>query len=606
MRAWLRALLRVPSPHRQSGVSPRPQRTVLRVESLEALLYLSVSPNDPDFLWWSRQTFSIADTAVASIDEAGVAEFSLEAFDAATRALIGADTAAEYGYTGQGYTVAVIDTGVDYRHPALAGSYVGGWDFVDNDADPMDLNGHGTHVAGIIASSNAGYLGVAPDVQIVALRVLDANGFGTYGSVLAALQWVERNRAQYNIVAVNMSLGSGNHVANPYDFLESTLVSLKNAGVTVVAASGNSFYSNNSRQGLGYPAISPNVISVGAVWSANFGSVAWASGARDFSTGADRITSFTQRSSALDLVAPGAFITSTYLNGGYASMAGTSMASPVVAAAVVIVHQALTASGQAALATPDGILSILKASGKSVIDGDDEHDNVVNTGLSFKRVDLGAAIEYVEVNSSREFVRSLYVDILGRGADAYGLNYYTTMLRNGAARTDVIDSIWSSNESLGRVVDGLYGQYLQRRADAFGRGYWISQLAQGVTVDDVAQAMLSSAEYATRHAGNSAFVDALYRDILGRNADAGGRTLWLNQLASGVGRDAVIQSFLRSTERVDRVINSLYSGILRRGVDYAGLQYYRTLLQDGGQTSQALAKSLLASDEYFAKAYGRR
>jgi hypothetical protein len=570
------------------------------LEQLEPLLYLSVAPNDPDFLAWSQQTLSIAGDGLG----VEVVGDPVQSFDAATRALIGANVPQQYGYTGQGYTVAVIDTGLDYRHPALAGDYIGGWDFVDDDPDPMDLHGHGTHVAGIISSSNATYLGIAPDVKIVALRVLDANGSGTYGDVLSALQWVEQHRVQYNIVAVNLSLGSGNYTGNPYTYLDGTLSSLKNAGVFVAAASGNSFYSNGSQQGLGFPAISQYIVSVGAVWDADSGSVAWLSGARDYTTAADRITSFTQRSSALDLLAPGAFVTSTYLNNGYASLAGTSMASPVVAAAAVLVHQALDATGQAARATPDGILAILKGTGKIIVDGDDENDNVINTGLSFKRVDLANAIEYVHTNSSREFVRSLYVDILGRQADNFGLNHYTTQLQSGTARSDIVNAIWNSTEHLGRMVDGLYGHYLHRRAEAGGRAYWVARMAGGDTVDDVAQAMLSSAEYSARFSSSGAFVDALYRDVLGRNADTVGRNAWVASLNAGTSRANVVNAFMASTERVDRAINMLYSELLGRHADQAGMGYYRSQLQGGTASTQSLAMSILASDEYFAKAYG--
>src|SRR5690606_5439677 len=147
--------------------------------------------------------------------------------------LIGLDRVrTTFPYSGAGYSVVVIDTGIDYNHSALGGGWgnrvIAGWDFVDNDADPMDLQGHGTHVAGIIGSSNSTYRGVAPDVSLSALRVLGADGSGTFGAVEDALRWVALHQAQYNIVAVNMSLGAGNFNSNPYTFLDdelSTLVS---------------------------------------------------------------------------------------------------------------------------------------------------------------------------------------------------------------------------------------------------------------------------------------------------------------------------------------------------------------------------------------------
>lgn len=603
MRAWLRALVGLSRDKRARSAPTLIKHSSLQVEKLDALLMMSVTPADPSFAEWSQQTFSIADTTSLDLDGyTNIGNLPVEAFDNAARSLIGSNAPQVSGYTGRGYTVAIIDTGVDYRHPALAGDYIGGWDFVDNDADPMDLNGHGTHVAGIISGSDPNYLGIAPDVKIVALRVLDASGSGSYGNVLSALQWVESHRAEYNIVAVNMSLGSGNYTVNPYNFLDSTLAELKRDGVFVAAASGNSFYTNNSQQGLGFPAISQYVVSVGAVWDADYGSVAWANGGRDFTTAADRITSFTQRSSQLDLLAPGAFITSSYLNNTYTALAGTSMASPVVAAAAVIVHQALDAAGQAAHATPDNILAILKASGKTVVDGDDENDNVVNTGLSFKRVDLAAAVDYVGSFGTRAYVNSLYVDMLGRNGDEAGLSYFTGQLRAGASRSDVVRTIWNSTEHLGRIVDGLYAQYLHRGADAMGRASWISAIVGGESIEGVAQAIVNSAEYTSRNATNGAFVDALYRDILGRNADAGGRAAWLAQLNSGASRASIVQAFATSAENIDQAINSLYSEFYGRRADSSSLLYYRNLVQSGQATIGRVAQSILASADYFGQA----
>ena len=120
------------------------------------------------------------------------------------------------GNTGQGIKVAVIDTGIDYIHddpddlptsstPSSSRNYAGGYDFFNNDADPMDDNGHGTHVAGILAAEKNGYLvvGVAPGVELYALKVLGAAGTGDYSGLIAALGWA----VDHDIDVVNMSLG---------------------------------------------------------------------------------------------------------------------------------------------------------------------------------------------------------------------------------------------------------------------------------------------------------------------------------------------------------------------------------------------------------------
>ena len=124
------------------------------------------------------------------------------------------------------------------------------------------------------------------------------------------------------------------------------------------------------------PADSPQVVSVGAVWDGNFGAVSWVSGARDNSTAVDQITSFTQRSSALDILAPGAMITSTYLHNTFMQMAGTSMASPVVAGSAVLMHQALDALGHSGQANQDTILSLMQSTGVTIVDKETAADKL--------------------------------------------------------------------------------------------------------------------------------------------------------------------------------------------------------------------------------------
>ena len=199
---------------------------------------------------------------------------------------------------GAGQTIAVIDTGIDYTNPSLGGGFgpgfkvVGGYDFFDNDADPMDTSGHGTSVAGVIAAdpfvfNGFQYSGIAPDAKLVALRIDDTPDDPVPNSrIEEALQWVIDNRTAFGITVVNISFGFGHFPDSQSDGPFSSLIKqLTDAGVTIVAASGNDGLING--QGMEYPAADPNVISVGAVDSF------------------DVITDYTSRDAGLQMLAPG-------------------------------------------------------------------------------------------------------------------------------------------------------------------------------------------------------------------------------------------------------------------------------------------------------------
>lgn len=367
----------------------------LCLEMLEERLALSASPSDlgQEYQAWRHQTFSLAQF------QPEPDHVSANPLLEQSRNLVGVNKAnSTYpSYTGKGYTVAIIDSGIDYNHKALGGGWgkrvVAGYDFVDDDTNPMDEHGHGTNVAGIVGSSDPTHLGAAPGVNFVALRVLDSTGNGNFGRVEDALDWVIANQQKYNIVSINLSLGEGNYTSNPYTFLDDEFEELNRKGVFIATAAGNNYFKENSKQGLSFPSISPYTVSVGAVWDGNHGSATFGSGAKDNTTAADRVASFSQRSSALDLLAPGAYVVTTGRNNTFASTAGTSMASPFVAGAAVLVHQALNATGQGQLANQRYILSLLKRSGVNVKDGDDENDNVTNTNLTFKRIAIDKALD---------------------------------------------------------------------------------------------------------------------------------------------------------------------------------------------------------------------
>lgn len=154
---------------------------------------------------------------------------------------------------GKGVKVAVIDTGVDYQHPDLKANYIGGYDVADRDKEPFDEEGHGTHVAGIIAA-NGKVKGIAPKASILAYRVLGPHG-GTTGDVLTGIEMAMKDGAD----VVNLSLGTSANY--PDDPLVSALNHATKLGVSVAVANGND---GSSEWTVGVPATAEKVISVGA------------------------------------------------------------------------------------------------------------------------------------------------------------------------------------------------------------------------------------------------------------------------------------------------------------------------------------------------------
>jgi subtilisin len=137
------------------------------------------------------------------------------------------------GRGGAGINVAVIDTGIDCSHPDLSPNCLYGVNYVSKGKDPVDDHGHGTHVAGIIAARDNGFgvIGVAPEATLYAVKVLDANGFGSFSAVASGIVWATRN----GMDVINMSLGGGGFSQAVADAVEAAWAD----GVLVVSAAGN-------------------------------------------------------------------------------------------------------------------------------------------------------------------------------------------------------------------------------------------------------------------------------------------------------------------------------------------------------------------------------
>lgn len=212
--------------------------------------------------------------------------------------------------TGNGVKVAVLDTGISLSHPDLKDNIKGGYNAINPSRAAEDQNGHGSHVAGIIAAvdNGIGVVGVAPQASLYAVQVLSAAGFGYCSDIIEGIGWSAGN----GMKVANMSFGGSAPCQGESDALDQAVA----AGVTLVAAAGN-----NSGGAVDWPARHDKVIAVTAT-NAN-----------------DQFAPFSSAGTEVDLAAPGVSIYSTYKKNGYKTLSGTSMAAPHVSGAAALVLQ---------------------------------------------------------------------------------------------------------------------------------------------------------------------------------------------------------------------------------------------------------------------------
>ena len=280
----------------------------------------------------------------------------------------------QQGYYGKGVTVAIIDTGIS-RHIDFSISKNRIIKFVDliNESDtPYDDNGHGTFVSSILAGNGISggyrYSGIAPQCNIVSIKALEKNGETSSSNILRAMQWVYDNKDKYNIKVVCMSFGSTPTGRN--DPLQMGAEVLWNSGIAVVAAAGNS---GPERESIKSPGISPKIITVGGIDDKRVDG--------KYNEKSFEIAKFSSRGPAgyfykPDCLAPAIDIIGANVEGGYTTMSGTSVATPMVAGIVALMYC------KSPQITPDQIkIKLLRNCKQIVYDRNQEGFGLININI---------------------------------------------------------------------------------------------------------------------------------------------------------------------------------------------------------------------------------
>jgi len=325
--------------------------------------------------------------------------------DSISAGLVGQPQAQALGSTGSGTTVLVVDAGVDFTQadfgpctapgvPAATCKVVYASN-ISGSGGGLDTSTsqHGTNVSGIV-------VGVAPGTKIASINVFGTTGSTTDSLILQAINWGIANQAAYDIRAINFSLGDASFntapCANP--FLNPYVTALSNAratGILTVASAGNEGYTN----AIANPACTPQVVSVGAVYSQNWGAVSGS--CSDPTTAADQVSCFSNSASFLTLLAPGAFITA-----GGRQLAGTSQAAPFVSGAIAVLRAAYPGD------TLDQTLAKITSGGVAVTDS--------RNGVTKPRLNLFDSVRPANDDFADRFVGS------GSSGSATATNAYAS------------------------------------------------------------------------------------------------------------------------------------------------------------------------------------
>ncbi|MFZ2969966.1 MAG: S8 family peptidase [Minisyncoccia bacterium] len=290
------------------------------------------------------------------------------------------------GNKGAGVVVAVIDTGIDTSHRDLLGQVIGGINCsTGKPSNYKDGNGHGTHVAGTIAALNnsIGVVGVAPQAKLLAVRVLDNYGSGTWSSVICGIDWVTANASAKNIKVANMSLGgtglSDNNCGNTNgDALHRAICRSRDAGVTYVVAAGNEGENANLHVPSAYD---DAVITVSALADSDGLAGGIGGSLSGWNYPDDTFADFSNYGAVVDIGAPGVNIRSTWKGGTYNTISGTSMASPHVAGVAALYIANHISAGM--IEVRDALIASGEASGSGHTDPSEKHPEPIVKAKSF-------------------------------------------------------------------------------------------------------------------------------------------------------------------------------------------------------------------------------
>jgi serine protease AprX len=318
---------------------------------------VELNPNDKGVIPILQENHAkiIFDSKVEAVPEIDVTDSDVTAtMDVASKTM-NADKMWEKGFTGKGKTICIIDTGID-PHPDYKDRIIGFKDYTTEEAKEgaefaYDDQGHGTHCAGIAVgdgkSSDGKFKGIAPEANIVGVKVLDKNGVGSLFSIVLGIQWAIEHKEQYGIDVISLSLGGNQMSPIKDDPIAQCVEAAVKAGITTIVAAGNS---GPNEKTICSPGVAPSVITIAAL--DDKGTV---------ERNDDDIAKFSSRGptkmegdSKPDVATPGVKITACKPGGGYQTMSGTSMATPFAAGLTLLLKQAVPE------ATPEKIKDAVK------------------------------------------------------------------------------------------------------------------------------------------------------------------------------------------------------------------------------------------------------